>query len=76
LQTLLNRILIRALDERVGLIVTGDEIQGEKGYDWTYFYNRRAFLNVFVTQNRFFKEVRFRPSPQKADRILAFCKVT
>jgi len=76
LQTLLNRILIRALDERVGLIVTGDEIRGGKGYDWTYFYNRRAFLNVFVTQNRFFKEVIFRPSPQKADRILAFCKVT
>lgn len=73
---LINRLLIRALDERVGLILTGDEIRGEKGYDWTYFFNRRAFLNVFVTQNRFFKEVSFKASPQKADRILAFCKVT
>lgn len=75
LMTLLNRILIRALDEHVGLILTGDEIQGERGYDWTYFFNRRGFLNVFVTQNRLFKEVTFKPSPQKADRILAFCKV-
>lgn len=72
---LVNRFLIRMLNDRVGLILTGDQILGEKGYDWTYFFNQRAFLTVFVTQNHFFKEIDFKPSPQKADRILAFCKV-
>lgn len=71
----LDRLLLRLLDERVGVILTGDEIIGEKGYDWTYFFNRTAFYNVFVVQNPLFKEVVFKPSPQKANRILAFCKV-
>jgi SAM-dependent methyltransferase len=70
-----RKILVRMLGESVGLIVTGDPIEGEDGYDWTFFFNKTAFRTVFQIQNDFFSEIRFVPSPQKANRMLAFCKV-
>jgi len=70
-----RKLLVRAIGENVGLIITGDAIKGGNGYDWTYFFNKQAFTTLFQVQNKLFSEIRFIPSPQKENRMLAFCKV-
>lgn len=70
-----RRVLLKLLGEKAGIIVTGDPIQGERDYDWTFFFNRTAFKTMFQVQNRLFSEIRFEPSPQKEHRMLAYCKV-
>lgn len=68
-------LLLRLIGERAGLILTGDVIEGEKEYDWTFFFNTTAFRTLFQVQNQFFTEITFIPSPQKSNRMLAICKV-
>lgn len=68
-------ILMRLIGERAGVILTGDMIEGEMGFDWTFFFNKTAFSTLFQVQNQFFNEITFVPSPQKANRMLAMCKV-
>ncbi len=82
LQSLLQRwerwrriFLLKILDEKLGIILTGSlNPQDERGYDWTFFLNKKAFHDMFVVQSKLFSSVEFMPSPQKNDRILAFCR--
>ncbi len=67
--------ILRILGEKAGVIVTGDRISSDQEYDWTYFYNLTAFRTIFQVQNALFSDIRFEKSPQKQNRMLAFCKV-
>jgi 2-polyprenyl-3-methyl-5-hydroxy-6-metoxy-1,4-benzoquinol methylase len=68
--------LLTRLDKEVGLILTGDLLNGaNKKYHYTYFYNQQAFRAVFEVQTRIFSSIEFVPSTQKPNRMLAFCKV-
>ncbi len=69
-----RQLLLARLGESVGLIVTGD-VDQNGGYDWTFFFNRKAFQTVFQVQQKLFSQIHFVPSPLKRDRVLAFCKV-
>ncbi|MCK4830725.1 methyltransferase domain-containing protein [bacterium] len=75
LDHLYRKTLVNLIGDSVGLILTGDVIEEEQGYDWTFFFNTTAFRTLFQIQNKFFNEIEFLPSPQKANRMLAFCKV-
>jgi len=66
---------LRKLNKSVGIILTGGlNVEDSRGYDWTFFFNEKAFHDMFVIQNKFFSSIEFIPSPGKKDRILAFCK--
>jgi 2-polyprenyl-3-methyl-5-hydroxy-6-metoxy-1,4-benzoquinol methylase len=68
--------LINRLDKEIGLILTGDLLDGDKNkFHYTYFYNKQAFRAVFEVQTKLFSNIEFVPSPQKPNRMLAFCKV-
>ncbi len=64
-----SRILLNLLDERIGLIVTGERIGN------TFVYNKHAFRTVFQVQHRLFSEIKFVPGPLKRHRMFAFCRV-
>lgn len=66
---------LKKLNDSMGIIITGGlNVEDPRGYDWTFFFNEKAFHDMFVTQNKFFSSIEFMPSPGKKDRILAFCK--
>lgn len=46
---------------------------GAVEYDRSYFFSQAAFRNTFVTHNRIFKSVEFRPSIRRG-QALAFCE--
>ncbi len=64
-----SRLLLNLLDEKIGLIVTGDRIGN------TFVYNKTAFRTVFQVQHGLFSEIKFVPGPFKRHRMFAFCKV-
>jgi 2-polyprenyl-3-methyl-5-hydroxy-6-metoxy-1,4-benzoquinol methylase len=64
-----SRLLLNLLDEKIGLIVTGDRIGN------TFVYNKTAFRTVFQVQHELFSEIKFVPGPFKRHRMFAFCKV-
>jgi 2-polyprenyl-3-methyl-5-hydroxy-6-metoxy-1,4-benzoquinol methylase len=64
-----SRMLLNLLDEKIGLIVTGDRIGN------TFVYNKTAFRTVFQVQHKLFSEIKFIRGPLKRHRMFAFCKV-
>jgi 2-polyprenyl-3-methyl-5-hydroxy-6-metoxy-1,4-benzoquinol methylase len=67
--------LLNKLNKTMGIILTGGlNAEDRRGYDWTFFFNKKAFHDMFVVQNKFFSSIEFIPSPGKKDRIIAFCK--
>ena len=70
-----RRFLLGLLDKDLGIILTGElNPRDPRGYDWTFFFNEKAFHDIFVVQHKLFSGIEFVPSPQKRNRILAFCK--
>ena len=64
----IRNILTQLLDKHPLVIV------GEIPYHRTYYFNKKAFKNIFLVHNKLFSEIRFESSPYK-NRMLAFCKV-
>ena len=66
---------LEKLNKSIGIILTGGlNSEDPRGYDWTFFFNEKAFHDMFIIQNKFFSSIEFVPSPGKKDRILAYCK--
>ena len=66
---------LEKLNKSIGIILTGGlNSEDPRGYDWTFFFNKKAFHDLFVVQNKFFSSIEFIPSPGKKDQIIAFCE--
>jgi SAM-dependent methyltransferase len=63
-------LLLRAVSQRWPLIA----VVGNQGSQFTYFFSKEAFYNVFVLHHKIFSEIEFLPSLRRY-RTIAVCKV-
>ena len=47
---------------------------GNRQYHRTFYFSKKAFYNLFVLHNQFFKSVRFVDSVYEKHRVVAFCE--